>query len=138
MKGAFLARTPTSQLTTGGRSSATLPFMRWQEALETFRNTLTSRRTIQAYDRAVTEAMQAMGVELVIDLAPPILAEYRAGLVARLDADREDRPSPSTVSLKLSALRPFLHFCRVTGLTTLSKDVITFVLKSPKAEVQKP
>lgn len=112
--------------------------MRWQEALETFLDTLCSPRTVRAYDRAVTKAMHATGAELVADLAPPILAEYRADLVARLDADREDRLSPSTVSLKLSALRSFLHFCRATGVTTLSKDVITFEVKSPKAEVQKP
>jgi site-specific recombinase XerD len=110
----------------------------WQTALETFLNTLSSPRTMRAYERAITEAMEAMGVDFVAKLTPPMLAEYRAGLVARLDADREDRLSPSTVNLKLGALRSFLHFCRVTGVSALSKDVIAFVLKSPKAEVRKP
>jgi hypothetical protein len=67
-----------------------------------------------------------------------MLAQYRGGLVVRLDTDREDRLSPATVNLKLAGLRQFLNFCRVTGITRLNKDVIGFVLKSPKAEVQKP
>jgi hypothetical protein len=67
-----------------------------------------------------------------------MLADYRAGLVARLDADREDRLSPSTVNLKQGALRSFLHFCWATGTTRLGKDVIAFVRKSPRAEVRRP
>jgi hypothetical protein len=67
-----------------------------------------------------------------------MLAAYRAGLVVRLDVDRMDRLSPSTVHLKLATLRSFLHFCRLTGVTPLGKHVIAFVLKSPKAEVHKP
>jgi site-specific recombinase XerD len=118
--------------------TVTATSLTWQIALEPFLNTVSSPRTQQAYQRAVTEAMEAMGVELLAELTPPMLAEYRAGLVARLDADRGDRLSPSTVSLKLGALRSFLHFCRVTGVTPLSKDVIAFVLKSPRAEVRKP
>jgi integrase len=58
--------------------------------------------------------------------------------VARLDIDREDKLSPSTVNLKLGTLRSFLHFCRLTGLIPLAKDLIAFVLKSPKAEVRRP
>jgi len=101
--------------------------MSWQTALDTCLNTLSSPRTEKAYERAVTEAMGAMGVDLVADFTPPMLAEYPAGLVARLDGDREDRLSASTVNLKLGVLRSFLHFCRVTGVSALSKDVIAFV-----------
>jgi hypothetical protein len=89
------------------------PSVSWQAALKTFLDTLSSPRTRRAYERAVTEAIEAMGIEVLADLTPPILAEHRAGLVARLDAEREDRLSPSTVNLKLGALRSFLHFCRV-------------------------
>ena len=110
----------------------------WQTALETFLDTLSSPRTQKAYGRAVTEAMEAMGVHLLAELTPSILAQYRAGLVARLDIDREDKLSPSTVNLKLGALRSFLHSCRLTGVTPLAKDLIAFVLKSPKAEVRRP
>jgi len=92
----------------------------------------------KAYKRAVTEAMQAMGMQCVADLTLPMLAAYRAGLVARLDIDREDRLSPSTINLKLGALRSFLHFCRLAGVTLLRKDLIAFVLKSPRAEVRRP
>jgi len=110
----------------------------WQTALETFLNTLSSPRTRRAYKRAVEEATRAMNVDLVAELTRPMLAQYRAGLVARLKADRADRLSPATVSLKLAGLRSFLHFCRLTGVIVLGKDVIAFVLKSPKAKVQKP
>jgi site-specific recombinase XerD len=124
--------------TLGSNLVTAAPSVDWQTALETFLNTLSSPRTSRAYKRAVEEAMRAMNVDLVADLTRPMLARYRAGLVARLDTDRADRLSPSTVSLKLAGLRSFLHFCRVTGIIVLSKDVIAFVLKSPKAKVQKP
>ena len=115
-------------LTTGnGNLAAAVPSVSWQTALDTFLNTLSSPRTEKAYERAVTGAMGAMGVDLVAGFTPPMLAEYPAGLVARLDGDREDRLSASTVNLKLGVLRSFLHFCRVTGVSALSKDVIAFV-----------
>jgi len=74
----------------------------WQGALTTFLNTLSSPRTAKAYQRAVTEAMEALGVDYVAGITPPMLAIYRGGLVARLDADRDDRLSPATVNLKLA------------------------------------
>lgn len=120
------------------RAESAIPLVDWREALATFLNTLGSPRTAKAYRRAVTEAMDALGVDHVADVTPPLLAEYRGGLVARLDADREDKLSPATVNLKLAGLRQFLNFCRVTGITRLGKDAIAFVLKGPKAEVQKP
>lgn len=55
-----------------------------------------------------------------------------------MDADRADRLSPATVRAKLSALRSFLNFCRVTGVSRLGKDVVGFALKSPRSEVVKP
>jgi integrase/recombinase XerD len=124
--------------TTDGSSGTVSSLVNWQTALETFLNTLSSPRTQKAYERAVTEAMRAMGMQCVADLTPPMLAAYRAGLVARLDIDREDRLSPSTVSLKLGAVRSFLHFCRLTSVTPLGKDLTAFVLKSPRAEVRRP
>ena len=119
-------------------AQSTIPFVDWREALETVLNTLSSPRTAKAYQRAVREAMEALGVDYMADVTPPMLAQYRGGLVARLDADRDDRLSPATVNLKLAALRQFLNFCRVTGIARLSKDAIAFVLKFPKAEVQRP
>jgi site-specific recombinase XerD len=74
----------------------------------------------------------------VADITAPMLAEYRGWLVGRLDAERADKLAPATVNLKLAGLRQFLRFCLVTGLTRLSKDAIGFVLKSPKATVEKP
>jgi hypothetical protein len=49
----------------------------WQTALDAFLNTLSSPRTQDAYQRAVTEAMRAMGEQQVADLTPPMLAAYR-------------------------------------------------------------
>jgi site-specific recombinase XerD len=119
-------------------SGTVVSLVNWETALEAFLSTLSSSRTQHAYQRAVTEAMQAMGEQRVANLTPPMLAVYRAGLVSRLDVDHKDRLSPSTVHLKLAALRSFLYFCRLTGVTLLGKDLIAFVLKSPKAEVHKP
>jgi integrase/recombinase XerD len=119
-------------------AGGTIPHVEWSEALETFINTLSSPRTAQAYRRAAIEAMDAIGAVYVTDVTAPDLARYRGGLVARMDSDNDDRLSPSTVNLKLAGLRQFLRFCLVTGLTRLSKDAIAFVLKSPKATVEKP
>lgn len=41
-----------------------------------------------------------MGGDLVLGLTTPMLAEYRAGLMVHQEADREDRLSSSTVSLR--------------------------------------
>jgi hypothetical protein len=105
--------------TTDGNSGAVAPQANWQTALDTFLNTLSSPRTQKAYKRAVTEAMRAMGVHGLADLTPSMLAAYRAGLVARLDVDREDRLSSSAINLKLGAVRSFLHFCRLAGVPPL-------------------
>jgi integrase/recombinase XerD len=82
--------------------------------------------------------MAALGVSFVQDLTAPALAHYRAGLVARLDVEGAGRLAPASVSLKLAALRSFLHFCRLTGLLTLPKDVLAFTLKSPRGETVRP
>jgi hypothetical protein len=66
----------------------TIPHVEWRQALDTFLNTLSSPRTAQAYQRAVIEAMDAMGVDYVADITAPMLAEYRGWLVGRLDAER--------------------------------------------------
>ncbi len=116
----------------------TIPLVEWEEALATFLNTLGSPRTAKAYQRAVKETMEALGVEYVADITAPDLAQYRGGLVARMDVDSPDRLIPATVNLKLAGLRQFLRFCLVTGIIRLSEDAITFVLKSPKATVEKP
>jgi site-specific recombinase XerD len=122
----------------GDLARNTILHVEWRQALDTFLNTLSSPRTAQAYQRAVVEAMDAMGVDYVADVTAPMVAEYRGWLVGRLDTERADRLSPATVSLKLAGLRQFLRFCLVTGLIGLSKDAIAFVLKSPKATVEKP
>jgi len=111
---------------------------RWQDALATFLDTLGRPRTRAAYGRAIDEAMAALGVSFVQDLTAPALAHYRAGLVARLDVEGAGRLAPASVSLKLAALRSFLHFCRLTGLLILPKDVLAFTLKSPRGETVRP
>jgi site-specific recombinase XerD len=115
-----------------------VPLVSWREALDTFLNTLSSPRTAKAYRRAVIDAMEALEVDYVIDVTPPMLAQYRGGLVSRLDTDVSDRPSPSTVNLKLVGLRQFLRFCMVTGIARLREDAIAFVLKPVRATVEKP
>jgi hypothetical protein len=108
----------------GQRDLAGIMILRveWSTALATFLNTLSSPRTAKAYQSAVIEAMDAMGVDYVADVTAPMLAEYRGWLVGRLDTEHADRLSPATVNLKLAGLRQFLRFCLVTGITGLSKD----------------
>ncbi len=110
----------------------------WQDTLQTFLDTLGGQRTRIAYRRAVNEAMGAIGATSIQELTVPVLASYRARLVARLDQRGLKRLSPASVSLKLAALRSFLNFCRLTGHLDLAKDVVAFTLKLPHIEVQKP
>jgi integrase/recombinase XerD len=119
-------------------AGSTIPRVEWSAALATFLNTLSSPRTARAYQSAIVEAMDAMGVDCVADVTAPMLAEYRGWLVSRLDPEHADRLSPATVNLKLAGVRQFLRFCLVTGIIGLSKDAIAFVLKSPKSHVEKP
>jgi integrase/recombinase XerD len=106
--------------------------------LESFLNLQNSPQTRRAYSNAISEAFSAMGVEWLNEATPPMLTEYRARLVARLDSNDADHLSPATVSLRLAALRGFLKFARITGLAPLSQEVITFTLESPSAKVVKP
>ena len=106
------------------RAGSVVPPVDWRQALDTFLNTLSSPRTTKAYQRAVTEAMDAIGTDYGADITAAMLAEYRGWLVGRLDTERDDRLSPATVNLKLAGLRQFLRFCLVTGITRLSKDAI--------------
>ena len=64
----------------GDLTETTTPLVEWSEALETFINTLSSPRTVQTYQRAVIEAMDAMGVDYVADIARPNLAPVGAGM----------------------------------------------------------
>jgi hypothetical protein len=64
----------------GDLTGNTIPRVEWRQALDTFLNTLSSPRTAQAYQRAVIEAMDAIGVDYVADVTAPMLAEYRGWL----------------------------------------------------------
>jgi len=111
----------------------------WQEAIEPFLNTLDSPQTRRVYRAAIAEAMPRLAVATIDEITPAMLTTHRAGLVARVDArDAKSRLSPASVSLKLAALRSFLKFRRLTGLTRLTIEVITYCLESPSATVVKP
>ncbi len=117
---------------------ADLPSLSWREAIEPFLNTLDSSQTRRSYRGDIAEAIQQLKIALIGEITAPMLTEYRAGLVARLDVRGVRRLTPSTVARKLAAVRSFLRFCRLTGLTRLTSEVIAFALKSPKATVIKP
>jgi len=112
--------------TTARAVACGVPLLRWPLALQTSLDTLSSPRTRRAYERAVVDAMKALGILYPADIEAPALAQYRSGLVGRLDPDRPDRLSPATINLKLAALRQFVSFCSVTGIVRLSKYAITF------------
>ncbi len=121
-----------------GDADSTTDSLSWPSLLAVFLDTLGAQRTQIAYRRAINEAMGAIGIDSVQELTVPVLASYRASLVARLDQRGSERLSPASVSLKLAALRSFLNFCRLTGHLALAKDVVAFTLKLPHVEVQKP
>ncbi len=110
----------------------------WEEALTPFLDLQNSLQTRRAYGAAVADAMVAMGIEHPAEITAPMLAAHRAALVARLDAKGERRLAPSSVSLKLAALRSYLKFCRLTGILQLTAEVIAYTLESPSAKVLKP
>ena len=58
----------------------TIPHVEWRQALDTFLNALSSPRTAQAYQRAVIEAMDAIGVDCVADIPPRCLPSMAGGL----------------------------------------------------------
>ena len=59
----------------------TIPLVEWQNALQTFLNTLGSSRTANVYRRAVREAMETLGIEYVADVMAFGLGQYCRGLV---------------------------------------------------------
>ena len=87
----------------------TVPPVHWREALETWLNTLSSPRTRKAYERAVREAMEALGVGYVANLTPPVLAQP-AGRRPPAKAQSSDRQPqagrPAVFPELLSADRP--------------------------------
>ena len=127
----------TTELATAGAPALRRP-PTWAEALTPFLDLQNSPQTRRAYRVAVAEAMAALAVEHPAEITAPMLAAHRAALVARLDAKGERRLAPSSVSLKLAALRGYLKFCRLTGILQLTAEVIAYTLESPSAKVLKP
>jgi integrase/recombinase XerD len=111
----------------------------WAEVLQVYLDRLSAAGTRRAYGAAVREAFSFWGFEYVNQVAPGDLARYRAHLVERVSKRRKgDVLSPASVALKLSALRGFFKFCRLTGVTEMSHEVIRFTLAGYAAKVVKP
>lgn len=115
---------------------ALAPLNRWGAILMAYLQTLDSDSTKRAYRRAVEIALPALGD--LDSLTALDLTAYRDMWLARLSENHPHPLAPATVKLHMDALRSFLKFARLTGKFPLSNEVISFALKSPKAEVVKP
>lgn len=93
---------------------------------------LDSPHTRRAYARAIDEAMRALGIGQLDELTAAHLAAWRARLIER------DTLAPSTVSLKLAAVRSFLGWARSMGACSIPADAVRVALKTPRADVRRP
>ena len=110
----------------------------WREVLQVYLDRLSAEGTRRVYNAAVCEAFAWWNVETVSEVAPGNLAGYRAHLVARARRSAENPLSPASVALKLSAVRGFFLFCRLTGVSEMSRDLVSFTLASYSSRVVKP
>ena len=110
----------------------------WEEVLQVYLDRLSAEGTRRVYETAVREAFAWWSIEAVNDVAPGNLASYRAHLVQRTRRKANDPLSPASVALKLSALRGFFVFCRLTGVTAMSRELVSFTLAGYTSRVVKP
>lgn len=113
----------------------------WTAALVAWRVKLQSETTKATYTSAVKAFFTTPGAPDLSALRLETLDAYRGALAMRAskDAPPDTRLAPSTVNLKLAALRSFLHFCRRRGWTPgLTSEAIADGLEGISAHVQRP
>ncbi len=115
-----------------------LPAVTWAEAIEPFLNTLDLPQTRRAYRAAIAEAMHGLAWQHLTRSRLHADNVSRGACGAFGCARATFRLSSASVALKLAALRAFLKFCRLTGLTRLTSELIAYSLASPSATVVKP
>jgi integrase len=132
-----LAVRPASELSTPQASPVT-----WERALEVWRVKLQSETTRATYCGQVRAFARVPGVPELAVLDVDVLDAYAGAL--RMHASKEappaERLAPSTVNLKLAALRSFLSFCRRRGWLSplLTGEAIHDALEGLRATVQRP
>lgn len=103
------------------------PYDAASRALATYLRTLTSPQTQKTYNTEIRMfldyATGELGVELG-DLTPEHLSYYREHVVRNY--------APATAAKKLAALRRFLVFTYMGGMTRLSPEALKFFAKSPR------
>lgn len=107
----------------------------WEEALEVFLGGLNSPGTKRTYAIAVRDAFGWLEAHGPADVPPAQLVRYRARLVDRVT---RGACAPGTVAGRLSALRSFWRFCRMTGLSAMSQEEVRFALAPYNAKVDRP
>lgn len=106
----------------------------WGAMASSFLDTLNTDNTRQTYGPTVYELADLWpGGPATVSAAD--LASWRASLLDRMEAGAL---APKTVKRKLAAARSFFEFARLTGQSNVSKDVRGYVLKLPRADVQRP
>lgn len=117
--------------------------MRWDDALGQWRAKLQSETTRATYCGQVRAFFTVRGVPQELPGLYVELLDAYAGMLrlrASKDAPPAERLAPSTVNLKLAALRSFLGFCRRRGWLspTLTGEAISDALEGIRAHVQRP
>ncbi len=109
--------------------------MDWQAALLVYMAKLSAPGTRRQYSSAIRECFAWLGVPDVGSVSAADLLRFRGSLVARAEARTL---SPSSVAQRLAALRSFWMFCRVTGLTLMTREMVHYALAPYTATVVNP
>lgn len=113
----------------------------WGRALDAWQLKLQSETTRATYTSAVRQFFLVPGVPDLAALDVDVLDAYAGALRFRgyKDAPPSERLAPSTINLKLAALRSFLGFCRRRGwVPALTGEAISDALEGLRATVQRP
>ncbi|TAK57118.1 MAG: hypothetical protein EPO22_12705, partial [Dehalococcoidia bacterium] len=108
------------------------PAVAWPEVLNAYLLTaLDGDGTRRAYRQAIEEALSSIGITSLEELDAILLGTWRAEISSRPLA-------PSTVALRLAALRSFLTWARTIGACRLPADVVRLTLRTPRGDVRQP
>lgn len=108
------------------------PFVPWEEVLGAFLSAeMDSPETRRAYRRGIAACLTALGHGTLAEVSGAELAAYRAALLA-------DGRGAASHAVALAALRSFLRWAHRFGASTLTADVISGALRSPRVHVERP
>lgn len=98
--------------------------------LEVFTKTLDSQGTRRSYQDDIREFFQLSEKDDPREITILDIGNYREAMMSQW--------KPGTVAKKMVAIRRFMEFCRLHGLTKLSRDVVDYYAKSPRQPGESP